>query len=62
MKGAGWWAFLVVLFILATIADRDTLAMLVLMLALTTVVSARWGRNTEPRRHAHPRQEQFALR
>lgn len=46
MKGAGWWAFLVVLFILATIADRDTLAMLVLMLALTTVVSARWGRNT----------------
>jgi uncharacterized protein (DUF58 family) len=46
VKGALWWAFLVVLFAVATISSQDTLAMLTLMLALTTVVSAMWGRNT----------------
>jgi uncharacterized protein (DUF58 family) len=46
VKGALWWAFLIVLFTVATISNQDTLAMLTLMLALTTVVSAMWGRNT----------------
>jgi len=45
VRGAAWWAFLVALFVIATVTGRDTLAMLALVLALTTVVSTLWGRN-----------------
>ncbi|MFO7698847.1 MAG: DUF58 domain-containing protein [Anaerolineae bacterium] len=46
MKGGLWWAFLIILFGVATVTDRDALAVLALMLALTTVVSSVWGRKT----------------
>ena len=46
MTGGLWWAFLIVLFGVATVTNRDTLAMLALILALTTVVSSQWGRRT----------------
>ena len=46
MRGGAWWLFLIVLFALATATGRHTLAMFVIILALATLVSERWGRDS----------------
>jgi len=46
VRGGAWWLFLIVLFALATATGRHTLAMFVIILALATLVSERWGRDS----------------
>jgi len=46
VRGGAWWLFLSVLFALATATGRHTLAMFVIILALATLVSERWGRDS----------------